>query len=1686
MTTAVPTEPAHALSRHERRRQARATLSRVGQGHVLAAWDRLSAAEQDSLLEEIARVDWELVDRLYHELVREQRPPFRLPDVPWEPAPPDVPDERALTTGLEVLRAKGESPFAILVMAGGTGSRLRFPHAKGLFPATPLSGTPLYQIMVDKSKAAARAFGHERMFPMIFMLSDDTAEETRAYFEANDWFGEADRILLVRQEVLPLLDRRPGHEGLVVMLSGHQMAMGGAGHGDALDVVLTRDPVALSWLGNLGVRYVQLANVDNPLSPVADPTLLGMHVRSQSPDFPGRAHISVILIPKSATPRLGNVIQYRESGEYGRVLQHSIDYGILAAVDDRCSLGHANMQMVTLASLPGSTPIPFIVAEKEISVGGERIPIWKFERSSVNKERYGALLRREHEEVFAPIKQRNEDGEIETPAAAARLQSDHWKRFLPGDGDGDVGPAAPRTSRLELPWDADYLPRAEVEASLRRLGFPRDLLADTGYLVTPGFESVREIPLRRPERKAPRVLDRRMAEANRHRAIVAAFNNAFEHDPDVLVAAPGRNTAIGDHLDYPPLPQDGSASSHTIAWATRENVLVAAGRRPDHGIKLYSLNEQHMFTLSLDDLEGLAGEAAHNNLPDVYGQPLYPWAMSTLALLYSAARGVPGVRTALPLFGAAFAIEGNLPQGAGQSSSAAFLVAITLACNELFGWGIPLSDAFTLADLARSGEHEDYSPFIRKGRAGYLDQIVSLTAREGKAVVIDHGNYAKPEWVDLDAIEAQGYRNVVVLSGLSRSLAETEYLTRVDELSRLPAALNDILARHRPDWTPRTHVHQYSIEEWRQAESDLERHDPVLARRARYVFEERQRCHRFRSALSDGRIDELLDVVNASGEAMSMDGPYQISGYNHVPVNHQRIAALDLLREIVLRRAGPRAAARLIGGGGAGPLYLLAPQEVCDTPDFARGIEAEWRAVTGLDARVAMDPPARGAEVVWRRQAPAVIRQAGQRRIETYPDVQGDLVYRLVDETTGVAVETVPRRGTVRAMTAVIDGAEKAILYNPEIDPAENGACPYLGPWTNRIQDGIAVFDGRRVDLMQVTGVRDDGDGHALHGLMTQGWSVDDSQTRIDAEGVTLVSTIETPDYTDDPGVQELFGPARTVLVHRLHDHRLYIESITTHLGSSGNSHRIPVLAAVHPWLLLHRQRHAYAELMIAADRHRVTWDGAAPRLRNIPLPAIPALPIPSISRNYFRRVRRLGFEEYDVSFAWLTPGPGAPHAVIELRDWFRNVLIHVGVEHGFDEFILYRPGNGQNTVCLEPQIGSVNALGEDAPPDAHIPALRPGESYSTSMYIAASTLSTSGIRSGFAAPIASAWSPWEHGHFPILLASGLEQGPIAHPEKTATQKDSVRVFFAGRWHIYGTGHEMKDVNNPPPGHRPHRGSILFHLVSPAETGPWVEEDPPVLFGRFPPGIYEAPAVVAEGDVLHLYAQTTYYRLGGSIEHFVSRDGHNFAWVGTALQSIKGGAQAGVYDADVCELPDAEGRGRPAMVYSAFRREGSRDDRPDPQIFVAVSEGGWEGPFINGDRPILRDTDVSWHNSHDAGNPYYEWGLEGAQLLPLPDGHILLLSVGFEKRPGRDYMAAQRLFFALYDRRLRLLEVSRPILPLHPGWDEYGHGHMMIDVNNPRLLRLLYQARPANEDRMFRDSNSWRLFEALFDISHLS
>lgn len=258
--------------------------------------------------------------------------------------------------------------------------------------------------------------------------------------------------------------------------------------------------------------------------------------------------------------------------------------------------------------------------------------------------------------------------------------------------------------------------------------------------------------------------------------------------------------------------------------------------------------------------------------------------------------------------------------------------------------------------------------------------------------------------------------------------------------------------------------------------------------------------------------------------------------------------------------------------------------------------------------------------------------------------------------------------------------------------------------------------------------------------------------------------------------------------------------------------------------------------------------------------------------------------------------------------------------------------------------------------------------------------------------------------------------------------KDPCPVRLDGDWHLFGTG-----------AHPGHRYDVL-HATATDPAGPWRLRPPSVL-----PDIHgtcvAAPGVVADGGRLHMFLQTEYNLLDGVVEHLVSDDlGTTFTQHDTALVSLPGTEEAGIYDPHPAVL-----HGRKYLVYSGFAAIG----RPD--LFLARSAGDWSGPWQRLGC-ILRHEHVPGHNQHD--DPAYEWGLEGGQLIELPDGRILLNAVCF--LGGAAVGDRQRVFFGLAARPTGPYGVTGPVLHPAHGAGEVGHAAGVVDDDE---LVLFFQER---------------------------
>jgi hypothetical protein len=230
-----------------------------------------------------------------------------------------------------------------------------------------------------------------------------------------------------------------------------------------------------------------------------------------------------------------------------------------------------------------------------------------------------------------------------------------------------------------------------------------------------------------------------------------------------------------------------------------------------------------------------------------------------------------------------------------------------------------------------------------------------------------------------------------------------------------------------------------------------------------------------------------------------------------------------------------------------------------------------------------------------------------------------------------------------------------------------------------------------------------------------------------------------------------------------------------------------------------------------------------------------------------------------------------------------------------------------------------------------------------------------------------------------------------------------------------------------------------------------------------------APGMVYEKreGLLHMFIQTDFRSLDTRVEHLISSDGgDNFFHAGTVLKSIPNSDEAGIYDPHPAIIKNKAGQAEFYLAYTGVPKISHGD------IYLAKSKSqSWLGPWERLG-PILKHEDVPHHNAHD--HPDYEWGLEGAQLLQLPNGKILLNAVCFLPEGPRG--TRQRVFFALADTVRGPYKTLGVVLePSHEDWESGENGHSTAMIHKGKF-HLFYQARSKQEQ------NYWRYGLATWDV----
>jgi galactokinase len=342
--------------------------------------------------------------------------------------------------------------------------------------------------------------------------------------------------------------------------------------------------------------------------------------------------------------------------------------------------------------------------------------------------------------------------------------------------------------------------------------------------------------------------------------LAEAFRRRAGRVPEGVWFAPGRVNLIGEHTDY----SDG----FVLPVAIDRGVLLAAAPRADRRLRCWSLQEAGQLDVGLAEI----------GPGKVDGWAAYPagvaWALGQAGL----ADG-----------GADLLVDGDVPAGAGLSSSAALECASALALADLHR-GVAPPDRAELARLARRAEVEAVGM-----PCGIMDQMASMLARPGHALFLDTRTLAVEHLpLDLDGV---ALRLMVIDTRAAHRLVDGAYAERRAAVEAAAATLGVPALR---DATPE------------QAEAAAgELGEPGL-RRARHVVAENARVLEAVELLRAGRLDRLGPLLAASHASLRDD--FEVS-----------CPELDTAVEAAVGAGA--VGARMTGAGFGGSALALVPED---------------------------------------------------------------------------------------------------------------------------------------------------------------------------------------------------------------------------------------------------------------------------------------------------------------------------------------------------------------------------------------------------------------------------------------------------------------------------------------------------------------------------------------------------------------------------------------------------------------------------------------------------------------------------------------------------------------------------------------------------------------------------------------
>lgn len=360
--------------------------------------------------------------------------------------------------------------------------------------------------------------------------------------------------------------------------------------------------------------------------------------------------------------------------------------------------------------------------------------------------------------------------------------------------------------------------------------------------------------------------------------IIASFKERFGEELGNMYAAPGRINLIGEHTDY--------NGGFVFPGAVTQGIMAMVRPNGKRWIRLYAVDLESYCEFDMDDNDG--PKTTHFRY--VYG-----------VVRELMERGVKAEG-----FDAVYA--GDVPLGAGMSSSAALESCFATAVNDMFGGGL---DRMALALAGQATEHKYVGV-----NCGIMDQFISMHGKAGSLVRLDclTGEYAYFPW------HPENYRLVLVNSCVNHELVGSPYNDRRNSCERVAKLLG---------------VETLRDATWEMLEGVKNEISEEDYMRARYVLGEKDRVLAVCDALERDDYETVGKQMYLTHDGLSKD--YEVS-----------CEEIDFLVDEA-RRLGVTGS-RIMGGGFGGCTINLVRNDGYDA--FVTEVQQTYRARFGVECKV--------------------------------------------------------------------------------------------------------------------------------------------------------------------------------------------------------------------------------------------------------------------------------------------------------------------------------------------------------------------------------------------------------------------------------------------------------------------------------------------------------------------------------------------------------------------------------------------------------------------------------------------------------------------------------------------------------------------------------------------------------------